>query len=108
MLRRAAVTAAASLLWAISVAAPAQDLPDGPGKSVVQSACSQCHGIDVVISQGRTREEWTDVISRMIGSGAQLSDAEFGQVVDYLSTHFGPPGGGVSAAKSPAKAAPSK
>ncbi len=38
-----------------------------------------------------TQQEWGGVVSNMIGRGAQVSDAEFDEVVEYLSKTF-PPG----------------
>ncbi len=70
------------------------ELPEGPGKAVVQTACAQCHSIDVITNQSRSREEWTDVVSRMIGNGAQLSDDDYNLVIEYLATHYGPSGPG--------------
>jgi mono/diheme cytochrome c family protein len=72
--------------------AQAQELPDGPGKALVQTACAQCHSIDVAISQPRSRDEWTEVVSRMIGNGAHLTDDDYNVVLEYLATHLGPPG----------------
>lgn len=68
------------------------ELPEGPGKTVIQTACAQCHGVDVATNQPRSREEWTDVVSRMVGNGAQLSDDDYNRVIDYLAKHYGPPG----------------
>ena len=84
-----------AFLAAISISvtgtsAYAQELPEGPGKALVQSACTECHGIDVIVRQRRSREEWTDVVSRMVGNGAQLSDEDYNQVIQYLSLYLGP------------------
>jgi mono/diheme cytochrome c family protein len=68
----------------------AQELPEGPGKALVQSACTECHGIDVIVRQRRAREDWTDVVSRMVGNGAQLSDEDYNQVIQYLAMYLGP------------------
>ena len=86
---RLALLAAISTL-VIGTCARAQDLPEGQGKEVVQTACSQCHGLDVIIGQSRSREEWTEVVSQMIGNGAQLSDDDYIVVIEYLTTHLGP------------------
>ena len=88
-LSRLASLAAISML-AIGARSYAQELPEGQGKAVVQTACSQCHGLDVIISQPRSREDWTEVVSRMIGNGAQLSDEDYTQVIDYLAVNLGP------------------
>jgi cytochrome c553 len=68
----------------------AQELPDGQGKTVVQSACTQCHGLDVILSQRRSREDWTEVVTTMVGNGLQLSDDDYNQVIEYLATYLGP------------------
>ena len=88
---RLALLAAISTL-AIGASAPAQELPKGQGMALVQSACTQCHGIDVIVSQPRSREEWTEVVSRMVGNGAQLSDEDYNQVIQYLAINLGPAG----------------
>lgn len=88
---RLASLAAISTL-AIGASAYAQELPEGQGKALVQSACTQCHGIDVIVRQPRSRDDWTDVVSRMVGNGAQLSDEDYNQVVQYLATYLGPTG----------------
>jgi mono/diheme cytochrome c family protein len=90
-LSRLASLAAISTL-AISVAAQAQDLPEGQGKALVQSACTQCHGIDLIVAHPRSREDWTEVVSRMVGNGAELSDEDYNQVIQYLAIHLGPAG----------------
>ena len=74
----------------IGACAHAQELPEGQGKALVQTACSQCHGVDVIVGQLRSREEWGEVVSRMVGNGAQLSDEDYTQVIDYLATNLGP------------------
>jgi mono/diheme cytochrome c family protein len=33
-------------------------LPEGPGRELVQSACVQCHTLDLITSSGHTREAW--------------------------------------------------
>lgn len=90
-LSRLASLAAISTL-AIGACAHAQELPEGQGKAVVQTACSQCHGLDVVVGQRRSREDWEDVVSQMVGNGAQLSDDDYNLVIDYLATHLGSAG----------------
>src|SRR5271168_4431837 len=77
---------AAGLSGGLSTAAIAQGLPPGNGQAVVQSACTGCHGIDVIVSQRHTADEWRDVVSEMVGNGASLTDDQFATVVTYLST----------------------
>lgn len=73
-------------------ASVAQELPPGDGRDTVQSACTACHGIDVIVSQRHTLDEWRDVVSQMVGNGASLTDDQFATVVKYLSTTLTPVG----------------
>jgi cytochrome c5 len=86
---RLASFAAISML-AFGACAHAQELPDGPGKALVQTACSQCHSLDVVVGQPRSREGWSEVVSQMVGNGAELSDDDYNVVIEYLATYLGP------------------
>jgi hypothetical protein len=85
--------------------APADPLPEGPGKALVASACTVCHQIEVVTAQRHTAAEWDEVIGKMIDRGATLTDAEQDQVQDYLAKNFGV-GGTAAPATPPAEAAP--
>ena len=67
-----------------------QQLPDGPGKEAMQRVCSGCHGAEIVIGRGLTRDGWTQVVTEMIERGAQGSEDDFGQIVEYLATNFPP------------------
>ena len=82
----------AGLSSGMSPVAIAQALPPGDGQEVVQNACTACHGVDVIVSQRHTADEWTDVVSQMVGNGASLTDDQFATVVKYLSTTLGPRG----------------
>lgn len=73
-----------------AVIAQSDPLPDSPEKEMVMQACTQCHGMDVVLNQRRTPDEWNDVVARMVGDGASMSDEEYKTVVSYLSSSFGP------------------
>jgi mono/diheme cytochrome c family protein len=93
-MRRPAWIALAFLpLFAIAgtVQAQANELPDGPGKAIVQRACAACHPITQVTSQRRPASQWADTVDQMISRGAQVSDTDFPTVVDYLGKYFGPP-----------------
>ncbi len=66
-------------------------LPDGPGKDTTQRVCGVCHSVEVSVSARESREGWNSIVLNMIERGAKGSDDEFGEVVDYLTTHY-PPG----------------
>ncbi|OYZ14368.1 MAG: hypothetical protein B7Y35_11475 [Sphingomonadales bacterium 28-64-96] len=65
-------------------------LPEAAGKEQVLSACTRCHGVDVIVAQPRSSEQWAEVVSVMIGHGAVLTDDEYSKIVDYLSTNLAP------------------
>ncbi len=69
---------------------PASLLPDGPGKDLVLKDCQSCHSIQNVISRHGTADDWAQVVSQMIGRGANISDDDADSIVDYLAAHFGP------------------
>jgi competence protein ComEA len=77
-----------------------EKFPEGPGKTTLFKVCGSCHGPDSVLGTLRTRQEWSDVIDQMAQSGAQASDQEFDQVLDYLVRNFSP----IPINKAPAKA----
>jgi DNA uptake protein ComE-like DNA-binding protein len=65
-------------------------LPDGPGKAQVERVCSTCHKLDTVTATRRSRADWQSVLEDMETRGAQGSDRDFIEIVDYLSKNFGP------------------
>ena len=66
-------------------------LPDGPGKDITHKVCgATCHGTDVIVGKGRTRDQWTAVVNAMVGRGAKATEAELVQIAEYLTSHFGP------------------
>lgn len=79
---------AAALVLAASV--PAQDvvLPEGKAKALVQSTCSECHGLDTVVSAGQNAEKWRATVNKMVKKGAMLSPEEIETVVEYLAVYF--------------------
>lgn len=64
-------------------------LPDGPGKNLVLKDCQSCHSLQNVTSHRGNADDWAQVISQMIGRGANISDDDADTLVDYLSAHFG-------------------
>jgi cytochrome c oxidase cbb3-type subunit 3 len=68
----------------------AVQFPDAPGKDVVQKVCNTCHGPEVTVAKGRTRQQWGEVITSMVGRGAKATDQEFAQVLDYLAKNLPP------------------
>ena len=80
--------------FAIAGAGLAQEpgLPDGPGKDKIMEACTACHAITEVTNQRRAAPAWADTVDQMIARGAQVSDADYPVIVEYLGKHFAPAG----------------
>jgi competence protein ComEA len=79
-----------ALLFACCVAALAAaddkpKLPDGPGKETMQRICGSCHGPEIVLGKRLTRDGWSQIVMNMIQRGAQGTDDEFADIVDYLT-----------------------
>jgi competence protein ComEA len=67
-----------------------QELPQGRGREVTQRLCSnECHGIDKVMAEHRSKSQWTETVDTMKTDGAKGSDEEFRAIISYLTAHFG-------------------
>lgn len=72
-------------------AATAQELPDGPGKSALEEVCTKCHDLNQATARRRTAVEWEMVLDKMITQGAEATDTQFGEILDYLILNFRKP-----------------
>jgi competence protein ComEA len=70
--------------------ASAQEMPDGPGKDVMKRMCSNCHALEVITSERKTRNRWANTVDVMVARGATGTSDEIDQVINYLATHFAP------------------
>jgi cytochrome c5 len=68
----------------------ADDLPPGPGKDAFVSACSSCHGTDIVTAERKTADGWKDTVVDMRNRGADFSDQDQEKIIQYLAKNFGP------------------
>lgn len=60
------------------------------GKSLFETKCSVCHGLDRPKSVVKSRDEWDKTVMRMKAKpGASITDEEAKAIVDYLSTQYG-------------------
>lgn len=66
----------------------AAQLPEGPGKAVVLRICSGCHPAEIVLTHRDTKEGWEIIVRNMVDKGANGTDDEFNEVIDYLAAHF--------------------
>ena len=63
-------------------------LPEGKGRDTVVKVCGGCHDASQAAALRMNREGWQDLIANMKSLGAEATDAEFAEVLDYLSTNF--------------------
>jgi mono/diheme cytochrome c family protein len=74
-----------------AVAAQDDELPDGPGKKILQTACTSCHELkEVTKFKGYyAKGAWRDVVVTMVAYGAELNEKEIDVLVDYLTAALG-------------------
>jgi competence protein ComEA len=70
---------------------PAQNLPDGPGKAALQTVCVKCHDLSQVVERRRTAVDWSMTLDKMVTQGAEGTDAQFSDILDYLIANFRKP-----------------
>ena len=69
--------------------APAPALPEGPGKQLVETVCSQCHNLNQIRnSSGYTKEHWAELIGNMADLSGSPKQRD--EIVSYLATNFPP------------------
>lgn len=69
---------------------PANSLPAGNGKDIVAIACTQCHGLKLIVALRDGPVGWKHFVDDMVLRGAQLSPQEADTVAQYLAKNFGP------------------
>lgn len=89
-----AVAATTFLLTLVSVPTMAQgsrasELPPGEGKDTLLRACSDCHGMEVIEGQRRTRKQWQVSVDDMVARGAEASEPDVKAIVEYLTRALG-------------------
>ena len=65
---------------------PAGELPEGPGKELVQAACTSCHSASAIMRSAGydTPERWQEVFASMM----TLPEDEAQAIARYLAEHF--------------------
>ncbi len=62
---------------------------DGHEKTLFETGCGGCHGLDVVTGQQMSRTAWATTVDQMVDRGAPLDQDQAAQVADYLARHYG-------------------
>jgi len=81
------------------------ELPPGKMQAKVKAACTQCHTVANITKKPRTRAEWSKVLDKMTGYGADIDEKDRDAILEYLSANFGP---GKAAASKQSKAGSSE
>ena len=72
-----------------AAAAPAA-APAADGKTLFETKCSVCHGIDRATASTETKEKWGSIVKEMQGKKADwITDADASKIVDYLALEHG-------------------
>jgi cytochrome c5 len=71
-------------------AAPGANLPAGPGREMLTTACTTCHNLNTVVNYRAGKAGWQEVVDNMVLQGAQVLPEEGPTLIDYLATHLGP------------------
>jgi len=51
--------------------------------------CSTCHDAARILSSRRTKDQWSEVIDKMVERGAQGTDDDYAEIMDYLVGQYG-------------------
>src|SRR5215208_455904 len=70
---------------------PADDLPDGTGKTIILASCTGCHSLrEVTKFRGfYNRAQWHDIVVTMVEYGAPVGTKDVEVLADYLVEHLG-------------------
>ena len=78
------------------------------GRALVVGACLSCHSEHMLAQQRLTQAQWSKVVTKMVGWGANLEPTEVAPLVAYLSSSYGPDAGPYEAETMPAADAPAE
>ena len=72
-------------------ASQTSELPEGPGRTVLMSACTSCHELkEITKFRGfYTKDEWRDIVTTMVKYGAVVKEDDVPVLVDYLFKNLG-------------------
>ena len=84
---------AAALLLVATSAQAQGPLPQGEGRDLVATACTQCHALTPIVSGREGQAGWKKHVYNMVLRGAQLTPSEADTVINYLAANFGPRAG---------------
>jgi len=72
-----------------AAAAKPDSLEDKIAKRYIEGICSSCHDAALIRSTEATKQEWFDIVTRMNGLDAGVSQRDVDVLVDYLASKYG-------------------
>jgi len=69
---------------------PTAQPPAGDGAALLEERCTVCHDLERTTQAQKTRDEWEQTVTRMVGKGAQLAEDEQGTLIEHLAATYGP------------------
>ena len=68
-----------------------EQLPEGPGKQILMTACTSCHNLREVTKFNGFygRGQWRDIVLTMMDYGAPVNDKQIEVLSDYLTSTLG-------------------
>ena len=65
-------------------------LPEGPGKDLVEAVCTACHTLERVAAKHATKAQWQDKVLEMLQEDPDITQQERDRIVEYLASAFPP------------------
>ncbi|HEV3160251.1 MAG TPA: hypothetical protein VGZ89_09740 [Xanthobacteraceae bacterium] len=75
-------------LFASTLPALTQELPEGKGKEAVAATCNNCHPLLARLGSGYTAEGWHTVMRMMVNQGAAIPADQAEMMMQYLIKTF--------------------
>jgi competence protein ComEA len=75
---------AAAVLAATAPVAHAQSGDLASEKKSLEAVCSKCHNLQLVMDTPKSIDDWQDTVQAMVDRGAQGTDSQFDDIMDYL------------------------
>lgn len=63
-------------------------LPDGPSKTLIETACVACHEMTPILNAGYPEEGWRNNINMMVNIGAPVPKDQVEALIQYLAKNF--------------------
>ena len=76
------------LIGNLTLQAEQTGLPDEPGKDIVQSKCTACHGLAFILDGNYSAAQWYKVVEDMVKAGLQVTPEEKKTITTYLTTQL--------------------